>query len=266
MQYGWHDCPAPVRAEVDGITAASREILSDDLAAVYLHGSLALGCFNPDRSDIDLLVIAQRVLTAADRLRFARAMLDCSGQPRPVEISILLVDNLRPWRHPCPYEFHFGESWRQRFADALAADEPDLPLPEPRTDPDLAAHVTVARARGVALFGAPPAETLPQVPHADYLDAILADFAWCRENAPESDVYVVLNACRVLAAARHRLVLSKSEGGEWALAALPDALRPIVVRALATYRGDAEKMPLDPALAARFVEHMVRAIEQAAID
>jgi streptomycin 3"-adenylyltransferase len=254
----------PVRAQVDRIAASSREIIGDDLVGVYLHGSLAMGCFNPARSDIDVLVVARRTLAAADRLRFARAMLDCSRQPCPVEISVLHAADLRPWRHPAPYQFHFGESWRQRFADALAAGAADLPLAEPRADDDLAAHITVARARGVALSSPPPAETLPDVPHADYLDAILDDFAWCREHAPAFGVYAVLNACRVLAAARERLVLSKREGGEWALAVLPDALRPIVVRALAIYRGDADDTPFDATECTLFVEHMAAQIERAA--
>jgi len=263
MQYGWHDCPAPVRAQVDRVAAAAREILGDELAGVYLHGSLAMGCFNPDSSDIDVLVVARRALAAADRLRFARALLDCSGQPCPVEVSVLHGADLRPWRHPAPYEFHFGESWRQRFADALSAGAADLPLPEPRTDDDLAAHITVARARGIALAGPPPAEALPEVPHADYVDSIVGDFDWCREHAAESGVYAVLNACRVLAAARERLVLSKREGGEWALAVLPDALRFIVVRALAIYRGDADDASLDASQCAPFVEHMTAQIESA---
>ena len=35
----------------------SKRIIGDDLAGIYLHGSLAMGCFNPDRSDIDLIVV-----------------------------------------------------------------------------------------------------------------------------------------------------------------------------------------------------------------
>jgi predicted nucleotidyltransferase len=36
------------------------EMLGSNLVGVYLHGSLAMGCFNPHASDIDVLVITQR--------------------------------------------------------------------------------------------------------------------------------------------------------------------------------------------------------------
>ena len=32
----------------------SKSILQDNLVGVYLHGSAVLGCFNPQKSDVDL--------------------------------------------------------------------------------------------------------------------------------------------------------------------------------------------------------------------
>ena len=40
-------------------TERSREILGENLAGVYLHGSLAMGCFNPRKSDLDLLTVVR---------------------------------------------------------------------------------------------------------------------------------------------------------------------------------------------------------------
>ena len=37
-----------------------KEELGSHLVGVYLHGSLAMGCFNPEASDVDLLVVAAR--------------------------------------------------------------------------------------------------------------------------------------------------------------------------------------------------------------
>lgn len=36
--------------------------LSQSLVGIYLHGSLAMGCFTPQQSDIDLLVIVKEKL------------------------------------------------------------------------------------------------------------------------------------------------------------------------------------------------------------
>ena len=38
-----------------GIVDQSRKIFGEELTGIYLHGSMAMGCFNPDKSDIDLI-------------------------------------------------------------------------------------------------------------------------------------------------------------------------------------------------------------------
>ncbi len=35
----------------------AREILSENLTGIYLHGSAVMGCFNPQKSDIDLIIL-----------------------------------------------------------------------------------------------------------------------------------------------------------------------------------------------------------------
>jgi predicted nucleotidyltransferase len=121
-------------------------ILDDDLLGVYLHGSGATNCCNPDRSDIDLLVVAQETLPPEQRRAVAELLLASSGAPYPVELTLLTPRQLRPWRHPTPFDFHYSESWRQSLTQQLAAGELSS---HPLTDPDLAGHITVVRARGV---------------------------------------------------------------------------------------------------------------------
>ncbi|MBP5186668.1 MAG: nucleotidyltransferase domain-containing protein, partial [Clostridiales bacterium] len=41
----------------------SRNILKDNLTGIYLHGSAVMGCFNPEKSDIDLIVVVNEPLT-----------------------------------------------------------------------------------------------------------------------------------------------------------------------------------------------------------
>lgn len=36
-----------------------KEELGGNLVGIYLHGSLAMGCFNPDTSDVDLLLVVR---------------------------------------------------------------------------------------------------------------------------------------------------------------------------------------------------------------
>ena len=40
-------------------TEKSKEILKDNLVGIYLHGSAVMGCFNPLKSDLDLIVVVK---------------------------------------------------------------------------------------------------------------------------------------------------------------------------------------------------------------
>src|SRR5579885_3401193 len=174
--FGWPDCPAPVRAQVAGLVEHLGDLMGSALAGVYLHGSLAYGCFNAETSDLDLLVLAARPLLRDTKLGIAQACLRRSLGPAPIELSIVATADLSPWQYPTPYQFHYSEQWRERLtADTTSTAWLAWPTDQQGTDPDLAAHVTLTRARGIALIGKPPAEVFPEVPSGDYLASITAD-------------------------------------------------------------------------------------------
>ncbi|HWQ16092.1 MAG TPA: aminoglycoside adenylyltransferase domain-containing protein [Roseiflexaceae bacterium] len=235
-QYSWDNCPADVCAQVHGLLVELRAILGANLAGTYLHGSLAMGCFHPARSDLDLLVVTGERITPEQRYAVAGALLRSSGAPAPIEISFLSRTQVSPWAHPTPFDLHYSEDWRVKTAEELASGAwRSWGNPEPR-DYDLAAHCTVTLARGVTLSGPPPSALLPPVPREDYVDSIIRDVVWAGDRIAEDPVYLVLNTCRVLAYLREGLVLSKDEGGAWGLRALPEEDRPVVAAALAAYR------------------------------
>ncbi len=43
-------------------------ILEGKLTGVYLHGSMAMGCFNPDKSDIDLIAVIDKDISVLQKL------------------------------------------------------------------------------------------------------------------------------------------------------------------------------------------------------
>ena len=55
------------------------------------------------------------------------------------------------------------------------------------------------------------------VPVQDYIDSIWNDIAEAEEEITDNPMYIILNLARVLAYIKDGLVLSKKEGGEWAL-------------------------------------------------
>lgn len=148
-----------------------------------------------------------------------------------MEITILTADQLRPWRHPAAFDFHYSELWRGSLEQQLAGGELRS---GPPTDPDLAAHITMLRAWGRVLLGAPIHEVFPEVPDADFREAILADLEWIRHHSTQ--IYGVFNACRVLAYLSGEGVLSKAEAADWARRNLPAAHRATTATALSAYR------------------------------
>ena len=60
-------------------TNESKRIIGDDLAGIYLHGSLAMGCFNPDRSDIDLIVVTYGPLSFEVKREFLEMTVELNS-------------------------------------------------------------------------------------------------------------------------------------------------------------------------------------------
>jgi predicted nucleotidyltransferase len=217
-----------VNDQVERLDDELREALGDNLLGVYLHGSLAAGCFNPDRSDIDVLVVTHELLSDEQRAELTRRLSLLQLRPHRIEMHSLAFEQLHPWRHPAPFDFYF-------FSKAS----------EETTDPDLAAHITVVRSKGVALHGPPPTEVFPTVPHSDYADALVNDLHWTLREHPD-DLYGALSPVRVWAGiADPETIHTKESAALWALGRIRAEHRPTLEHALAIYRGDREN-DLDP--------------------
>lgn len=225
------------RRQIDRFCSELSPLVGENLVGIYLHGSLAMDCFNPWSSDIDLIVRTRERLDERSRTRIGQLMLEHSCNPFPMEISILGNDDLLPWCYPTPYTFHYGEELRDQIR---AGVRPQGSTCGSAVDYDLAAHITVIQARGITLSGEPVASVFPRVPEKDYLDSILRDLNWALERLQAHPVYAVLNVCRVYYYLSERAISSKQEAGEWALDEFPDEFCAVIKPALRCYRGDEE--------------------------
>ncbi|MEW6300756.1 MAG: nucleotidyltransferase domain-containing protein [Thermodesulfobacteriota bacterium] len=108
--YHWANAPSDPRAQVRRLVSGLQHALCHDVVGVYLHGSLAMGCFNPLRSDADLLVAIGESTPRDTKLRLAWLLLEVSGRPYPLEISFLTQADLKPWWFPTPFDFHSSAS------------------------------------------------------------------------------------------------------------------------------------------------------------
>ena len=244
---------------INSFVEQSKEILRDNLVGVYLHGSLVMGCFNPQKSDIDLIIVVEQPLTDTVKRAYIEMTVEYNalGPAKGIEMSIVFREVCKPFVYPTPYELHFSAGHLEWFEEA-----PDEYIREMNgTDKDLAAHFTIINKRGKCLYGAPIEDVFAEVPSVDYMDSIWFDVEGAAEEITEYPMYLILNLARVLAYKQEGLVLSKKEGGDWALGRLPAEYRPLIADALREYSENAEVV-YDDVLAKRYAEFAIRKLTQ----
>src|SRR5687767_9953946 len=95
--YSWENCPDETKQPVTNFIKKLKADLGENLTGVYLHGSLAMGCFNPQSSDIDMLIVTEQPLTSAQQYSMAQITLNCSPQPIGFEMSSISRTYFEDW-------------------------------------------------------------------------------------------------------------------------------------------------------------------------
>ena len=223
-------------------TEESKNILGENLVGVYLHGSAAMGCFNPAKSDLDLLIVVEDGMSDDVKRQFMDMVLrlNVEAPAKGLELSVLRRADCAAFVHPMPFDLHFSIAHEQWYR----TDPEDYIQKMKGVDPDLAAHITILHRKGVVLYGPAVAEIFSPVPRDAYISSIRADVADAEEQILKDPVYMTLNLCRVMAFIREGLVLSKLEGGRWGMGNLPWAHYSVMDQALVAYTSEQEmKLP-----------------------
>lgn len=226
------------RDQLDGVVGLVREVLGAQLAGMYLHGSAVLGGLR-SRSDLDVLAVATRGTTPCERHRLVAGLteLSCaerpSGRSRPVELSIVVESEVRPWRYPPRLDFLYGEWLRAELERGLE--------PWETRSPDLAVLLHVTREHGAAIHGPPARELLEPVPRADVAAGAVAGVEGLLDDLEADTRNVVLTLARIWSTLMTGAVLPKHVAARWAMSRLPEEHRPVLARARAVYLGEEEE-------------------------
>ena len=239
------------------ISGAYQQILGSNLCGIYVHGSLAFGCFHPGTSDIDFLVVVHEDVPQRQKESLIQTLcaLRKDAPPKGLEMSVVLLKDCRDFSYPTPFLLHFSNA----HTGKMESDLPEYCRTMQGVDADLAAHFTVVKHVGITLYGKPIEEVFGEVPKASYLDSIKADVENAQADIAGNPVYIILNLCRVLAYKKDGLVLSKAGGGKWAAAHLPPEYKGLVGQALDAYASGRE-MAYNPLTAQPFAKHMISLI------
>lgn len=203
---------------------------------VYLYGSAVAGGLRPE-SDLDLLAVVDRRLTPAERRAILSRLLPISGRVsrpaawRPIELTLVVHDDVRPWRYPPRIELQYGEWLRtEALADAI----------EPReASPDAAILISMVRDSGRALVGPPASAVLDAVPAADVARAMVDELPPLLEDLEHDTRNVLLTLARMWSTLATGDIRSKDAAVDWVLPRLAPVHRAIMELARDAYLGTA---------------------------
>jgi streptomycin 3"-adenylyltransferase len=231
--------PTEIEAQLGQALPIIVRHLEPALSAVHLYGSALDGGLKP-YSDIDLLVLVTAPLQEAVRRSLCNELLEVSAPPgqsdalRALEVTVLVHDDVIPWRYPAKRELQFGE-WQRN--DILAGV-----FERPMVDADLAILLTQARQRSIALVGPAAKACFDSVPTGDLRKAFAHTLTlW---NSPQDWVGDERNVVLALARIWYSLVtgeiVPKDAAANWAIERLPVQHRSILLEARQAYLGQAE--------------------------
>jgi len=229
-----------VSAEISAQLARARAVierhLESTLLAEYLYGSAVDGGLKP-YSDIDLLVAVSERPVESARRALLLDLLEVSAPPgrrecaRALEVTVVVRDDVVPWRYPAVRALQFGEWLRE---DILAGN-----IAPAVADPDLAILLTQARHKSIALLGPPAGCFFDPVPDSDIYRALSDTLAlWVSPQDWSGDERnVLLTLARIWYSAETRTIVPKDVAARWAIDRLSARYQPVLVDARRAYLG-----------------------------
>jgi hypothetical protein len=228
-----------------------RGVLGDELLGAYAGGSLALGGFDHDLSDLDVAAVGATRVGETTKEAIVAALrhesLPCPA--RGLEFVFYAEPVLRTATTEPGFELNLNSGARMGFrADYEPGEERHW----------FAIDRSILAAHGKPLFGPPARELFAPIPRGPLLEVVAEAVEWHRENQlVGSDA--VLNACRSLRFAAEGLWSSKIAAGTWALERHEEPR--LVAQALAARQS---REPLSALDVGRFLEGVALRVREAA--
>ena len=224
---------------IQELLSALPKVLGDAFQGLLIGGSLALGGFNPQTSDIDFVVITARELPddILPALSAMHARLRNSGQywARRMECSYL------------PWEFLRAYSPSHAWQPALSVEGE---FRRSYHGPDWVLQLHILREHGIALSGPDPKTLIePAAPEALREAARATLHAWWEPqlgdfrllDSPEYQAYAILTMARSRYTLQHGSVAPKPVAARWAQENLGPPWPDLIAQALSWEPGK----PLD---------------------
>lgn len=224
----------------DGVAEVARALtvlernVGGALVGVYLYGSCVAAGPRP-RSDVDLLIVSRVPTVGHARRQLVEQLMAISGRrssfgpSRPLDVTVVVAEDIRPWRFPPVCDLLFGEWLRDEFESGRIA--PAAPRP------DLAIVLTALLQDNRRLAGLPAAQVFDPVPEADLRRAVFECLPSLLHNLRGDERNVMLTLARMWVTLATGAVVSKEDAGTWATDRLPVGMAATIGRARSGYLG-----------------------------
>jgi predicted nucleotidyltransferase len=246
-----------VNAFLDQFLSQTHAVLKQNFIGMYLYGSLALGDFDPESSDIDILVVTASKLPTetVEALEALHERVQKSQSPwaTRLEVSYQPVAALRRY-----------DPTNNRYPH-ISTVSPFSILEHGR---DWIINRHIVREKGVVIAGPSP-KTLIDPISSDDLKAtvrILLCNSWIKHVSGSDwmrprkyQAFTTLTMCRSLYVLKYGTTISKPEAAAWALETLEVQWRPLIKQAL-SWRYDPQ--PDDMTETLRFLRYTIEQSKQ----
>lgn len=225
--------PSPAGNPTD-VVRIVQDVVGDHLLGAYQHGSAVLGGLRP-RSDIDVLCVVAEPIADHERAALVRRIMAISGSratlgpARPVELTVVVGRDVRPWRYPPRCDFLYGEWLRGEYEQGA--------VPAPFVNPDLAPVLAMTLLGNRPLLGPPPAALLDPVPRDDLCRALVSAVPGLLSELATDTANVLLTLARIWRTLATGEITSKDVSAAWVLERLPPERGAPLARARAVYLG-----------------------------
>lgn len=220
--------PVEVTPLLEALLGGVQDALGENIVGVYLCGSLALGGFDPETSDVDVLVVTQQPVSDAEfaSLRAFHERMPVEGNEFGRAYEVYYIDRAT-LRRFAPGQRHVKAGSDEEFGW------------KPQRRNWVIERWTV-REHGLVVQGPDPAGLIDPVTTDDLREAARSELRiriadWARDGVePEpwlqrrgGQAYEVITVCRALYTIECADLPSKSKALEWALANLPQEWQPV---------------------------------------
>jgi hypothetical protein len=218
--------PVQLSALLQDLTVQLPIILGRNMVGLYLYGSLTQQAFNPQRSDVDCIVVTERDLSDK-QFRKLSAWLARAAEANPwttrLQILFLIKNEILTMNsRACLYQFGL--------------------LKRSGSDGNPIIWLNILQS-GRVLFGPRPESFVPEITSEILFQALKREVAYLREefteksesewrDVPSYRAYAVLTVCRILYSFRKGTIVSKQLAARWALKQLPQEWHEIILQAL----------------------------------